>query len=63
MSEAQGRTPLEDATDDREDAVRAWAAEYVQDARVELITDEFADIEQAKRDLRAALHVLETEIE
>lgn len=63
------KTPLEDfhdyydVADNSEYAVWAWAAEYVQDSRVELITAEFADIKQAKRDLRAVLYILETELQ
>lgn len=69
MSEAQGQTPLEAfpdycyPEDGRKECVRAWAAEYVDDARIQLISDRTDDIEAAKRDLRAALYILESEID
>lgn len=67
-SECTGKAPLKAfpdycySEDGREGSIRAWAAEYVQYAHTELITNEFADIEQAKPDLRAELHILESEI-
>lgn len=68
MSECRDKTSLEalsdysDIADSRDEAVRTLAARHVNEAHVELITAECADVEQAKRDLRAALQILEEEI-
>lgn len=63
------KTPLEDLpdyaalADDRNEAVLTWAAEHVDDARTELIEGDSVDIDRAKQDLRAALQILESEID
>lgn len=68
MSESRDKTPLEalsdydDIADSRDEAVRTLAAKHVEEAQAELITAECADVEQAKRDLRVALQILEQEI-
>lgn len=69
MDGSRNKTPLEElpdyvaVADDRHEAVRTWAAKYVEDAHIELVTKDPADLERAKRNLRAALHILETEID
>ena len=50
------------AAEDREEAVRVWASEHVQNARIALISDQNHDIAEAKAELETALEVLEREL-
>ena len=69
MDGSHSKTPLEELpdyvalADDRNEAVRTWATKHVEDAHTELISKDPADLEKTKRNLRAALHILETEID
>lgn len=47
----------------REEAVCAWAGEHVQNARVALVSSHNRDPAAAKAELKAALELLERELE
>lgn len=63
-----GPTPISEmpnycgAAADREEAVCAWAAEHVQNARVALNSPQNRDPAEAKAELEAALELLEREL-